>query len=191
MSVLRVSRPLAEYYSGTMTNRFGVELHPDRLRWAAAESVSEEVIAAVLLLHDRSVDEIAPKLSPTELEKVIVLVGRNPRLYPPGIMDALEQQRSFPASTPAESCPHAAVKEQTTGAHSRGRLATPFKSDADRMQQAHERRLAMLRAHIPRSAPEPERIVGAPARGGECQPVRRTRAAKSGRGERRVSDRAD
>ena len=71
-------------------NRFGVELHPDRLRWAAAESVSEDVIAAVLLLHERSVDEIAPKLSPTELEQTIVLVGRNPLLYPPGTLQALE-----------------------------------------------------------------------------------------------------
>jgi hypothetical protein len=25
-----------------MTNRFGVVLHPDRLRWAAAEGVSED-----------------------------------------------------------------------------------------------------------------------------------------------------
>ena len=37
-------------------NHFRDELHPDRLRWAAAEGVSEDVIAAVLLLHDRSVD---------------------------------------------------------------------------------------------------------------------------------------
>jgi hypothetical protein len=51
-------------------------------RWAAAEGVSEDVIAAVLLLHQRSVDEIAPQLSAAELEKVIVLVGRSPRLYP-------------------------------------------------------------------------------------------------------------
>jgi hypothetical protein len=30
------------------------------VRWAAAEGVSETVIAAVLLLHERSVEEIAP-----------------------------------------------------------------------------------------------------------------------------------
>jgi hypothetical protein len=46
-----------------MTNRFGFDLHPKEVRWAAAESVSEDVIAAVLLLHERSVDEITPQLS--------------------------------------------------------------------------------------------------------------------------------
>ena len=65
-----------------MTNRFGFDLYPKEVRWAAAEGVSEDVIAAVLLLHDRSVDEIVPRLSATELEKVIELVGRSPRLYP-------------------------------------------------------------------------------------------------------------
>ena len=65
-----------------MTNRFGFDLYPKEVRWAAAEGVSEDVIAAVLLLHERSVEEIIPQLSPPELEKVIELVGRSPRLYP-------------------------------------------------------------------------------------------------------------
>ena len=51
-----------------MRNRFGVALHPDSVRWAAAEGVTEDVIAAVLLLHDHSVDEIAPQLSAAELD---------------------------------------------------------------------------------------------------------------------------
>jgi hypothetical protein len=59
-----------------MTNRFGFDLYPKEVRWAAAaEAVSQDVIAAVLLLHDR----IAPQLTATELE-TIVLVGRSPRL---------------------------------------------------------------------------------------------------------------
>ncbi len=73
-----------------MTNCFGVLLHPDDLRWAAAEGVSETVIAAVLLLHEHSVDEIVPELSATELEQVIQLVGRSPRLYAPGTLEALK-----------------------------------------------------------------------------------------------------
>lgn len=77
-----------------MTNRFGVLLHSDSVRWAAAEGVSKDVIAAVLLLHERSVDEIAPKLSAVELEQVIKLVGRSPRLYSPGTLDALKQRTS-------------------------------------------------------------------------------------------------
>jgi hypothetical protein len=36
-----------------MTNRFGLDLHPKEVRWAAAEGVAEDVIAAVLLLHDQ------------------------------------------------------------------------------------------------------------------------------------------
>jgi hypothetical protein len=89
-----------------MTNRFGFDLYPKEVRWAAAEGVSEDVIAAVLLLHERSVEEIVPQLSPSELEKVIELVGRSPRLYPRGILEALHLQRSLLASPqPAESVP--------------------------------------------------------------------------------------
>jgi hypothetical protein len=84
-----------------MANRFGVVLHPDRLRWAVAEGVSEDVICAVLLLHERSVHEIAPQLSATELEQVITLVGRSPRLYPRGILEALEERKSLPPLTPS------------------------------------------------------------------------------------------
>ena len=80
-----------------MTNRFGVELHPKDVRWAAAEGVSQDVIAAVLLLHERSVDEIAPHLNARELEQTIVLVGRSPRLYPRGTVEALENNRAVPA----------------------------------------------------------------------------------------------
>jgi hypothetical protein len=47
-------------YLPAMTNPFGAELHSESMRWAAAEGVSETVIAAVLLLHERSVDKIAP-----------------------------------------------------------------------------------------------------------------------------------
>jgi hypothetical protein len=63
-----------------MSNRFGLDLPPHRVRWAA-EGVSEDVIAAVLLLHHRSVDEIAPQLSPTELAQVIVLVGADRHVF--------------------------------------------------------------------------------------------------------------
>jgi hypothetical protein len=77
-----------------MTNCFGVPLHPEDVRWAAAEGVSETVIATVLLLHERRVDEVVPKLSAVELEQVIKLVGRSPSVYPPGTLDALKQHRT-------------------------------------------------------------------------------------------------
>jgi hypothetical protein len=69
----------------------------DRL---AAEGVPETVIAAIYLLHEHSVDEIVPKLSAIELEQVIKLVGRSPRIYPPGTLDALKQRRSSPSPQP-------------------------------------------------------------------------------------------
>ena len=73
------------------------------MRWAAAEGVSETVIAAVLLLHERSVKEIAAELSAAELEQVIKLVGRSPRVYPPGTLEALKSKRNASPTPMAES----------------------------------------------------------------------------------------
>jgi hypothetical protein len=88
-----------------MTNRFGVALHPDDLRWAAAEGVSETVIAAVVLLHESTVDEIAPKLKQDELAQVINLVGRCPSCYPAGTHAALKNRRQASSHRSAsESC---------------------------------------------------------------------------------------
>jgi hypothetical protein len=77
-----------------MRNRFGLLL-PDDVRWAVAEGVSETVIAAVLLLHERSVEQIVADLNAVELEQVIKLVGRSPRVYPPGTLGALKQRRAL------------------------------------------------------------------------------------------------
>jgi hypothetical protein len=41
-----------------MTNAFGVVLDCAAVQWAIAEGASETVIAGVLLLHEKSVDEI-------------------------------------------------------------------------------------------------------------------------------------
>jgi hypothetical protein len=69
-----------------MSNAFGVELDSAGVRRAIAESVPETVIAAIYLLHERSVDEIAAKLTPDELGHVIRLVSRCPTCYPPGTL---------------------------------------------------------------------------------------------------------
>ena len=107
-----------------MTNRFGVLLHPDDVRWAAAEGVSETVIAAVLLLHERSVDEIVLKLSAAELEQLIELVGRSPSVYPPGTLDALKSKRNAPPTPMAES---------------RAKKQTPSTAGADHPLRDHTR----------------------------------------------------
>jgi hypothetical protein len=95
-----------------MTNRFGVLLNPQDVRWSAAEGVCETVIAAVLLLHERSVEDIAPQLSAAELEQVIKLVGRNPRLYAHGMLDALKSKK-VASLTPTFGGVLAAVTAQT------------------------------------------------------------------------------
>ena len=66
-----------------------------------------------LLLHQRSVDEIVPKLSAVELEQVIKLVGRSPRVYPPGTLDALKQRKALVSlEPPSDSGPgDLAIKE--------------------------------------------------------------------------------
>ena len=97
-----------------MTNRFGIALHPDDARWAAAEGVSETVIAAVLLLHERSVDKIVAELGDRELEQVIKLVGRCPSCYPPGTLAALIK-RHLPARPKATAFPTEATTEKIAG----------------------------------------------------------------------------
>lgn len=106
----------------------------------------------MLLLHERSVEEVVPQLSPLELEKVIVLVGRSPRLYPRGILEALEQHKSLPQPGGRLSL-NAAAKEQTTTADRPRHAATRTETDANKMRLAHERRLEMLRAHTSQNRP--------------------------------------
>jgi hypothetical protein len=169
-----------------MTSPYGIALDDASLRWAAAEGVSETVIAAVLLLHERSVDEIARSLSAADLEQVIVLVGRSPRVYPPGTLEALKSKRNASPTPMAESpakkqTPSTAgadhplrdhtrayrgfdtAAQQSTIEHVGGAAASQntaaltdqpaarIKPDAEQKRMAHERRLAMLRAHTPQS----------------------------------------
>jgi hypothetical protein len=108
-----------------MTSRFGIELHPKDVRWAAAEGVSQDVIAAVLLLHERSVDDIAPQLSADELEQVIVLVGRSPRLYERGMLEALESKRLAPPKL---------VESVRPDADARGKEPAPDDARAERQK---------------------------------------------------------
>jgi hypothetical protein len=86
---------------GSIGDRFGITLDQASLRWAAAEGVTETVIAAVSLLHERSVEEIAGKLTPAELADVTRLVSRCPSCYPPGAYDTLKALRNVAAEEPA------------------------------------------------------------------------------------------
>ena len=58
-----------------MTNPYGITLDQASIR--CAEGVSETIITAVLLLHERSVDEVAAKLRPDELAHIVNLGPRS------------------------------------------------------------------------------------------------------------------
>src|SRR6516225_10969620 len=85
----------AGYISG-MQYPYGITLDEASIRWAAAEGVSETIITAVLLLHERSVDEVAAKLRPDELAHVVRFVSRCPTCYPPGTLAALRSLTPTP-----------------------------------------------------------------------------------------------
>ena len=122
----------AAWYARAMGNAYGITLDDASLRWAAAESVPETVIAAICLLETMSVDEIVARLTPAELEQVIKIVGRSPRGYPPGAYDALkgEQHRRSTEPPAQRLSPKAAAKEQA------GRV----REDTDRVRRGHTRR---------------------------------------------------
>jgi hypothetical protein len=80
-----------------MGNSFGITLDDASLRCAAAEGVSESVIAAICLLDEKSVNEVVARLTTAELEQIIKIVGRSPRGYPPGAYDALKEHRRTPS----------------------------------------------------------------------------------------------
>jgi hypothetical protein len=50
-----------------MGNSFGITLDDASLRCAAAEGVSESVIAAICLLDEKSVNEVVARLTTAEL----------------------------------------------------------------------------------------------------------------------------
>jgi hypothetical protein len=129
-----------------MANPYGITLDDASLRWAAAEGVSEAVIAAICLLPERSVDKIVAKLSPVELERVIKIVGRSPRGYAPGAYDALKGERHRRSTEPPAQrlSPKAAAKEQA------GRV----REDTDRLRGGHTRRPMGLSADGRQSAAE-------------------------------------
>ena len=58
----KVPLPSAAGYISGMPNQYGITLDQAFIRWAAAEGVSETIIAAVSLLHEKSVEEVAAKL---------------------------------------------------------------------------------------------------------------------------------
>jgi hypothetical protein len=124
-----------------MTNAFGVVLDNASVRRAAVEGVPESVIAAIYLLHERSVDEIAAKLRRDELGHVIRLVSRCPSCYPPGTLEALKVRS--PAPSP-----------ERVATISTDRPPARIEPDAEDVRRAKEGRLARLRVNAQKTVSE-------------------------------------
>ena len=112
------SCPLAGYVLA-MSNAFGFVLDEASVRRAAVEGVPETVIAAIYLLHERSVEDVASKLTSSELGHVIRLVGRCPSCYPPGTLDALKSKRAASLTPTAGSLLPNARREAAAHPHRR------------------------------------------------------------------------
>ena len=123
---IRPQLPLAGYVAA-MRNAFGVILDDASIRRAAVEGVPETVIAAIYLLHERSVDAVASKLTPDELLHVIRLVGRCPSCYPPGTLDALKHRLQTPAPQPPSV---SASTDLMSRGGTRASMAVPMRSDS-------------------------------------------------------------
>ena len=126
------SKPESGKERGSIGNLFGIVLDQASLRWAAAEGVSETVIAAVLLLHERSVEEIAGKLTPAELGDVTRLVSRCPSCYPPGAYAALKAKRDLVSPTTRSGVAAHQLIRRHTRAHTR---FSPHAARASRPQR--------------------------------------------------------
>ena len=84
-----------------MSNRYGITLDSEWIKWAATEKVSETVAAAVLLICEtRAVQEVVAKLTPVEFERVVDVVHRSPDHFPSGTLAALKSHSPLPAGRP-------------------------------------------------------------------------------------------
>ena len=81
-----------------MSNRYGITLDSEWIKWAATEKVSETVAAAVLLICEtRLVHEVVAKLTPGEFERVVDIVHRSQDHFPTGTLAALKSRGPIPA----------------------------------------------------------------------------------------------
>jgi hypothetical protein len=56
----------------------------------------ETIAAAVYLLSEnRKAEEVVGKLNPSELERVIDIIGHQPNRFPPATLAALRESRAF------------------------------------------------------------------------------------------------
>ena len=152
-----------------MTNAFRIVLDSVSVRRAVVEGVPETVIAAIYLLHERSVDEIADKLRPDELGHVTTLVSRSPSCYPPGTLEALKVRSPAPSPEPVASI-------------STDRPPARIEPDAEDMRRAQERRLAGLRVRAPQTGSERERVCRSRSKDPAVEATSRTSRVFGGSG---------
>jgi hypothetical protein len=147
LTALRDSRPTPPASArsgppGARGNPYGIQLDDEARRWATAENVPESVIAAICLLHEKSVDQIVARLTTAELEQVIKIAGRSPQIYPPGAYVALKEER---------------LRRSMQRSLARSAGASPVSPGAARMRKTRERRrknLHLVTIEVPLNAYE-------------------------------------
>ena len=110
--------------------------------------MSEAVIAAICLLDEKSVDEIVARLTPTELEQVIKIVGRSPRGYPPGALDALKGKRNLAQPQPPIE------RLSRNGALEAGQPAARTNPGTEHSRRIHGHRFNAPRLEVPQTSTE-------------------------------------
>jgi hypothetical protein len=145
------------WYIRAMANPFGITLDDASLRWAAAEGVSEAVIAAICLLDQKSVDEIVARLTTAELEQVIKIVGRCPRGYPSGAYDALKGKRNLASPQPSTE------RVSLNVALEPGQPAAHANSGTERSRRIHAGRFTASRVEVPQSSNERSAVTSVAA----------------------------
>jgi hypothetical protein len=96
----------ARVYRGPWAILTASPLKPAWAEGAGKQGVSETIAAAVYLLaENRKAEEVAGKLSPSELGRVIDIIGHQQDRFPPGTLAALRESRPTPpkASPPSDS----------------------------------------------------------------------------------------
>jgi hypothetical protein len=129
-----------------MPNPYGITLDETSIRWAAAEGVSETIIAAVLLLHEKSASEVAAKLRPDELAHVVRFVSRCPTCYPAGTLATLRSLRPVSERPNVSTSNHQPLSRRpgrinAKGLHTRALMR--------KLEHPEPRRMAEISLHFP------------------------------------------
>jgi hypothetical protein len=95
------AKPLKSTPKRATANPYGITLNREWTQWAANHGVSETTAAALYLISmNRKPDDVAAKLRPIEMDRVITFVQRWPEHFPPTALAALKHSGPKPPAGP-------------------------------------------------------------------------------------------